>query len=459
MKKAFSNKPRILIVDDNAEMLEGLKLFLSPHASEIITHCNPNLIPSTLQQCSFDLILLDMNFAACLNTGNEGIYWMKRILEYDPSATIVLITGYGDIDLAVKAMKEGAADFIQKSWDEERILSSLQTALKIRESRLEIKSLKNKTEHLEGKIADEQVICPSRSATMRKVFQTIEKVAGTETNVLILGENGTGKEVIARELHRLSTRSAEIFVTVDMASLPETLFESELFGYKKGAFTDAFDNKTGYFEIADGGTLFLDEIGNLSLPMQAKILSVLQSREFTPLGSIKKIPVDIRLISATNKNLNSQVEEGLFRQDLLYRINTIQVELPPLRERKEDIPDLAGLFLKQYNAKYSRNIRGLHPSALDKLISHSWPGNVRELQHAIEKAVILSSEDELRSSDFLFNSRKSDLSDSNCLNLEENEKILVTMAMEKHRGNISQAAKSLGINRSTLYEKIRRYGL
>jgi DNA-binding NtrC family response regulator len=459
MKKALSNKPRILIVDDNAEMLDGLKLFLSPHASEIITHRNPNLIPSTLQQYSFDLILLDMNFAAGVNTGNEGIYWMRRILEYDPSATIVLITGYGDIDLAIKAMKEGAADFIQKSWDEERILSSLQTALKIRESRLEIKSLKNKTEHLEGKIADEQVICPSRSAIMRKVFQTIEKVAGTEANVLILGENGTGKEIIARELHRLSARSAEMFVTVDMASLPETLFESELFGYKKGAFTDAFENKTGYFEIADGGTLFLDEIGNLSLPMQAKILSVLQSREFTPLGSIKKIPVDIRLISATNKNLNSLLEEGFFRQDLLYRINTIQVELPPLRERKEDIPDLAGFFLKQYSAKYSRNIRELSPSALDKLISHSWPGNVRELQHAIEKAVILCSEDELRSPDFLFNSRKSDLHESNCLNLEENEKVLVTMAIEKHRGNISQAAKSLGINRSTLYEKIRRYGL
>ena len=457
--KIMKNKPRILIVDDNADLLEGLKLFLSPHASEIITHRNPNLIPSTLQQNVFDLILLDMNFSAGVNTRNEGLYWMKRILEYDPSATVVLITGYGDIDLAVKAMKEGAADFIQKSWDEERILSSLLAALKIRESRLEIKSLKNKTQHLEEKIAGEVMICRGRSPAMRKVFQTIEKVAGTDANVLILGENGTGKEIAARELHRLSSRSSEIFVTVDMASLPETLFESELFGYKKGAFTDAFEDKAGYLEIADGGTLFLDEIGNLTLPMQSKILSVLQNREFTPIGSVRKMPIDIRVISATNKNLNSLVEEGSFRQDLLYRINTIQVEMPALRERQEDIPDLALFFLEKYNARHCKSIRGFSQTAMSKLTAHAWPGNVRELQHAIEKAVILAMGDELDSWDFLFSNTRSALQGSTSLNLAENEKMLIALAIEKHKGNLSRSARSLGINRSTLYEKIRRYGL
>jgi len=455
----MKQKPRILIVDDNKELLEGLKLFLSPHAGEIITLRNPNLIPGILQQSTFDLILLDMNFAAGVNSGNEGLYWMKRILEYDPSATVVLITGFGDIELAVKAIREGATDFIQKSWDEERILSSFFNALKIRESRLEIRSLKNKTKHLEERIIRDTEVCRGRSPAIRQVFQTIDKVAATDANILILGENGTGKEIAARQIHLNSARNSEIFVTVDLASLPETLFESELFGHRKGSFTDAFENKTGHLEVADGGTVFLDEIGNLSLPMQAKILSVLQNREFTPIGSVKRIPINIRLICATNKNLFSMVEEGMFRQDLLYRINTIQIELPPLRERKEDIPELIEYFLKKYSYKYAKKICRLNSQAMQKLISHSWPGNVRELQHAIEKAVILSGEDELTANDFLFNSRKNLLPESNSLNLEENEKQIISLAIEKHRGNLSQASKSLGINRSTLYEKIRRYGL
>jgi transcriptional regulator with PAS, ATPase and Fis domain len=294
---------------------------------------------------------------------------------------------------------------------------------------------------------------------MQQVFQTLEKVAKTDANILILGENGTGKEIAARQAHLLSSGSSEIFVTVDLASLPESLFESEIFGHKKGAFTDAFENKTGHIEVADGGTIFLDEIGNLSLAMQSKILSVLQNREFTPLGTTKKIPVDIRLISATNKNLFMMVEEGQFRQDLLYRINTIQVELPPLRERKEDIPELVEFFLKKYNLKYCKNILGVTPVALNKLVSHSWPGNVRELQHALEKAVILSAGQELTPDDFLFTRKNLAVSETNSLNLEENEKQLVSRAIEKHRGNLSQAARSLGINRSTLYEKIKKYGL
>jgi two-component system, NtrC family, response regulator HydG len=455
----MKQKPRILIADDNNDLLEGLKLFLSPHAGEVITLRNPNLIPGVLQQGNFDLILLDMNFTAGVNTGNEGLFWMKRILEDDPSATIVLITGYGDIELAVRAMKEGATDFIQKSWDEERILSSITTALKIRESRLEIRSLKNKARHLEDKILHESEVCWGKSPAMQQVFKTIDKVAGTDANILILGENGTGKEIAARQVHLRSARCSEIFVTVDLASLPESLFESELFGHKKGAFTDAFENKTGHMEVADGGTLFLDEIGNLSLPMQAKILSVIQNREYTPLGSTKRNVINIRLICATNKDLFRMVEEGQFRQDLLYRINTIQIELPPLRERKEDIPELIRHFLLTYNHKYGKNIRGLSALAMNKLMSHSWPGNVRELQHAVEKAVILAGEEELAPGDFLFNSKRSILPEFNTLNLEENEKQLVSLAVQKHRGNLSQAAKSLGINRSTLYEKIRRYGL
>jgi DNA-binding NtrC family response regulator len=455
----MKQKPVILIIDDNTELLSGLKLFLTPHAGEVVTLRNPNLIVTTMQQRSFDLVLLDMNFTAGVNTGNEGLYWMKRILEIDPSVAVIMITGFGDVELAVKALKEGATDFVQKSWDEEKILSSVLTALKIRESKLEIRSLKNKKEHLEEKVGRETSICKGQSPAMQRVFQTIEKVAGTDANILILGENGTGKEIAARQIHQLSLRKSEILVTVDLASLAETLFESELFGYKKGAFTDALTDKAGHLELADGGTLFLDEIGNLSLPMQSKILSVLQNRVFTPLGSTQKIPIDIRLISATNKNLPLMAEEGNFRQDLLYRINTIQIEIPPLRERKEDIPGLAVFFLKKYADKYCKSITGISAPAIKKLVDYPWPGNVRELQHAIEKAVILALDNELGSDDFLFNNRKNPFPDVTILNLEENEKQLIALALEKHRGNISHASKSLGINRSTLYEKLKRYGL
>jgi two-component system, NtrC family, response regulator HydG len=455
----MKNKSRILIVDDNNELLAGLKLFLSPHAEEVVTLRNPNLILSTLQPSSFDLVLLDMNFSAGVNTGNEGLYWMKRIQESDPSIAIVMITGYGDIELAVRAIKDGAVDFVQKSWDEEKVLSSVLTALKIRESRMEIKTLTHQKQHLQKLASPENTICLGKSPAMQSVFQTIKKVADTDANILILGENGTGKEVIARQIHRLSARSEEIFVTVDLATLSETLFESELFGYKRGAFTDAVADKSGHLEVAEGGTLFLDEIGNLSMPAQAKILSVIQNREFTPLGSVKKVPVNVRLISATNKDLSAMVEEGSFRQDLLYRLNTIQIELPPLRERKEDIPDLADFFMKHYAGKYAKNIKGIAAPALKSLTNHSWPGNVRELQHALEKAVILTNGPELVADDFsLGNSRRTAL-ETDSFNLEENEKLLIARAIEKHKGNLSHTAKSLGINRSTLYEKIRRYGL
>lgn len=448
-----------MIVDDNCELLSGLKLFLSPYVEEIITLRNPNLIPATIHQHNFDLVLLDMNFTAGVNTGNEGMYWMKRIHETDPFVAIVMITAFGDIELAVKAIKEGAVDFIQKSWDEERILSTLLAALKIRESRMSIKALTNQKKHLQQLISPPTDLCFGRSPAIQDVLRTVEKVAATDANILILGENGTGKEMIARYIHYKSTRSSEMMVTVDLASLAETLFESELFGYRKGAFTDAKTDKSGYLELADKGTLFLDEIGNLSLPIQAKILSVLQNREFTPLGSINRTEVDLRLISATNKDLTAMVEQGSFRQDLLYRLNTIQIELPPLRERKEDIHLLAQFFLKKYADKYGKNIKCLSQAAINKMSKHSWPGNIRELQHTIEKAVILADKFQLGEDDFSFGMKTCQIADNNNFNLADNEKQLITRAIEKHRGNLSHTAKSLGINRSTLYEKIRRYGL
>jgi DNA-binding NtrC family response regulator len=370
-----------------------------------------------------------------------------------------MITAFGDIELAVEAVKEGAVDFIQKSWDEEKILSTILAALKIRESRMAIKTLTNQKKHLQQLALPDTDLCFGHSPAMQDVLHTVEKVAVTDTNILILGENGTGKEIIARHIHCKSMRSSEMMVTVDLASLAETLFESELFGYRKGAFTDAKADKSGYLELADEGTLFLDEIGNLSLPMQAKILSVLQNREFTPLGSVKKTQVNLRLISATNKDLTAMVEQGNFRQDLLYRLNTIQIELPPLRERKEDIPILAWFFFQKYISKYGKNIRDISQGAINKLNKHSWPGNIRELKHAIEKAVILATGSQLTENDFSFGINSNQVTDSSNFNLADNEKQLISRAIEKHRGNMSHTAKSLGINRSTLYEKIRRYGL
>lgn len=449
---------RILIVDDNVELLMGLKMFLSPHVEEVVTLKHPNQILSTLQGSTFDLILLDMNFSAGIHTGNEGLYWLKRILETDPLVSVVLITGYGDVELAVKALKDGATDFILKSWDEDKILSSVLNALKLRDSKKEIKLLQNKQQHLKTEAATHEEFCVGRSKTMQKVWEIVGKVAKTEANLLIVGENGTGKEVIAREIHRQSDRTSELFVSVDLGALSESLFESELFGYKKGAFTDAKEDKPGHMEIASGGTLFLDEIGNLTLPLQSKLLSVIQNRELVPLGSTRKIPVNFRLISATNRPLVKMVEESTFREDLLYRINTILIEIPPLRDRKEDIPQLVVFFLKKYCVKYLKSCSSISDKALEKLMQHPWPGNIRELKHCIEKAVILSDSATLGEEDFLFNTHKP-IKTSDNLNLLEHEKQVIQMAIEKYKGNLSHAAKALGINRSTLYEKIKRYDL
>ncbi len=452
-------KGKILIVDDNEELLIALKMILTPHFAVITTEKNPNRIPSLLEKDAYDIILLDMNFRAGVNTGNEGIFWMHKIFEQDSAVTIVFITAFGDIELAVKAMKEGAADFIQKSWDQEKILSTILSAYQLRLSKLEISRLKSKQKHLKESIDRDFHFCPGVSKAMKEVIQIVDKVSKTDANILLLGESGTGKEVIAREIHNRSARSEEMFVGVDLGSLSETLFESELFGHTKGAFTDAVDDKPGRFEIASGGTLFLDEIGNLSLPLQSKILAAIQNKEVVPLGSNSPIQVDIRLISATNRQLFEMVQLGEFREDLIYRINTVQIEIPPLRKRPEDIPELANFFLVQFQQTHHRMNLHIGKNALKSLQEYPWPGNTRELKHVIENAVIFCETNTIGKNDLHFIENRKELQKPETYSLEQNEKYLIIKALQKNKGNISSTAKVLEINRSTLYEKIRKYGI
>ncbi|MBL7112918.1 MAG: sigma-54-dependent Fis family transcriptional regulator [Bacteroidales bacterium] len=449
----------ILIVDDNEELLVALNMYLAPHFAEIKTIKAPNLIPKLIESGEFDLVLLDMNFTAGETSGNEGFYWMNRILEYDPDAGIVFITAYGDIELAVRAMKEGATDFIQKSWDENKILSTLLSAYKFRQTKQEISKLKQKQKHLSDHIDGEYSLVTGRSEIMRQLMQTVEKVAGTEANILILGENGTGKEVLAREIHKRSGQSGEIFVPVDLGSLHENLFESELFGHDAGAFTDAKNSRAGRFEIANNGTIYLDEIGNIPLHLQSKLLSVIQNHEITRVGSSKSIPVRFRLICATNKPIYEMVEKGDFREDLLYRINTIQLDIPPLRERPEDIAQLSDFYLQKFSMKYNKGRMNISKAGMEKLKKYSWYGNIRELQNTIEKSVILADDDMLTPANIQIRNKVSLSPEPDEFTLDVHEKILITKALERFRGNISVAAKRLGINRSTLYEKIRKYDL
>ncbi|MBW1612486.1 MAG: sigma-54-dependent Fis family transcriptional regulator [Deltaproteobacteria bacterium] len=451
---------KILIVDDNEELLEAFEMFLSPHFKIIETLRKPDMAPARHRSKNFDIILLDMNFKAGINTGNEGIYWMNKILEQDPQATIVFITAYGDIELAVKTIKEGAADFIQKSWDENKILATLINAYKQRQSKLEIKKLKQKQKHLNEKVNKPANLVLGKSPAMEKIFVVIDRVAETDANILLLGENGTGKEVIAREIHRRSVRSGDIFVNVDLGSLNENLFESELFGFKKGSFTGANEDRSGRFEIASGGTLFLDEIANIPLHLQAKLLSVVQNQEVIPVGSSQSTSFNTRLICATNADLNKMVEDNLFREDLLYRINTIQLVIPPLRERPEDIPELANYFLSKFSDKYNKAIQSIDKKALKLLTGNIWKGNVRELEHVVEKAVILCDGDVLTTRDFYYthSNTQAFLSADN-FNLTDHERNVIIKALDRYSGNLTKTAQKLGINRSTLYEKIKKYGL
>jgi two-component system response regulator HydG len=450
----------ILIVDDNQDLLIALKLILGRSFERIDTIRNPNLLLSSLGKHNYDLILLDMNFKAGQVTGNEGIFWMNKILEKDPGASVIFITAYGDVELAVKSLKEGAVDFIMKSWDEQKILSTLLSAYKLRKSREEVSLLKKKQAHLSRELEKGLNICNCPSAAMRDIDQLVAKIAGTDASVLILGENGTGKEVVAREIHRLSERREEIFMKTDLGALPESLFESELFGHTRGAFTDAREDRDGRFVLASGGTLFLDEIGNLPHGLQSKLLSALQNNEIYPVGSSLPRPVDVRVISATNMPLRQMIAENRFREDLYYRINAIEIEIPPLRRRKEDIPVLSEFFLNKYCEQYRKEGLKLSDAALDQLIRHPWPGNIRELEHAIEKAVILSEKPQISGITFTPGPGSGPGQPRMAtLNLEEHEKAVISQALREEHGNVSAAAKALGINRSTLYQKMKKYGI
>ncbi|MEN8158331.1 MAG: sigma-54 dependent transcriptional regulator [Bacteroidota bacterium] len=460
----FSHMPRkegsILIIDDNNDLLIALKLILARSFERIDTLRNPNLILSTLEKQAYDLILLDMNFKPGQVTGNEGIFWMNKIREKDPDASVVFITAFGDVELAIRSLKEGAADFIMKSWDEQKILSTLISAFELRKSRMEVSLLKKKQAHLTRELDKDLSICHCHSTAMKEMDQMVAKIAGTDATVLILGENGTGKEVVAREIHRLSERRDEIFMKTDLGALPETLFESELFGHTKGAFTDAKEERDGRFVIASGGTLFLDEIGNLPMGLQSKLLSVLQNNEVFPVGSSVPKRVDVRVISATNMPLREMIAAKTFREDLYYRINAIEIEIPPLRERKEDIPVLSGFFLKKYSEQYRKSGLKLSDTAVEQLKQHTWPGNIRELEHALEKAVILSEKGVISHISFSPGPESSlKQSSPTTLNLEEHERVVIGQALRKEHGNVSAAAKVLGINRSTLYQKMKKYGL
>jgi len=451
-----TSKGNILVVDDNKSILSALEILLTPVFGEITSISNPNQIPSELRKRDYNIIILDMNFSAGVNTGNEGIFWLGKIRETNPDISVVMITAYGDIDTAVKALKAGAADFILKPWDNEKLISTLKLALQLSLSKKEVKVLKEREDELKKVINREQRPIIGSSPQLINVMNLVRKVSKTDANVLITGENGTGKELIAQEIHRLSPRFKEVLVTVDIGSLTETLFESELFGHMKGSFTDAHENRQGKFETAHKGTLFLDEIGNLSFHLQAKLLSAIENRQITRIGSNQPIAIDIRLICATNRNLEKMVSEGLFREDLLYRINTIQIELPSLRERGNDIIILAEFFLRKYTFKYNKPEIKLNREATEKLLGYSWPGNIRELQHTVEKAVILSDSPVVKPED-LYLKQESSLPDTNSfITLDEMEQKMIRQAIKANNGNYTAAAEQLGITRQTLYNRLKK---
>ena len=450
----------ILIIDDNQSVLNSLELLLKHHFAKIITLKSPNLIPNTLTTEEIHVVLLDMNFTSGINTGNEGIYWLRRILKQEPSIVVVMITAYGDVELAVKAIKEGATDFILKPWDNHKLLTTIQASLKLHFSRKEVNKLRLKQKQFSEDQNRNFTSIIGESAEIKNLMKTIGKVATTDANVLIMGENGTGKELIAREIHRQSKRAKNDFISVDLGALSETLFESEMFGHTKGAYTDAKEDRIGRFEAATGGSLFLDEIGNLNFSLQSKLLTAIEQRKITPLGSNKEIPVDIRLITATNKDLNAQVKEGLFREDLFYRLNTIQIEVPPLRDRGEDIVLLSEHYLKNYSVKYEKAGLRFKAEALDKLLRYNWPGNIRELRHTVEKAVILCENNFIEASDFNFSMKQeTDEPFRDGISLEDAERILIVNSLNRYNWNISEAAKELGIGRQTLYRKIEKYDI
>jgi len=449
---------RLLIVDDNKSVLNALRLFLKFDFVEVVTLSNPNTLPHEIENRDIDVVLLDMNFKAGESSGNEGMYWLREIKKLKPDVEVVMFTAYGDIETAVKATHEGAADFVLKPWENEKLLATLKAALKLRKSNLKVGSLIKREHDLKTEMNRDERMIIGVSPAMKQILDLVKKVARTDANILISGENGTGKELIAKEIHRQSERYNELLVAVDLGSVAESLFESEMFGHAKGSFTNAYEERTGKIALANKGTLLLDEIGNLPLHLQSKLLNVLQNRVVIPVGSNKEFPVDIRLISTTNKNLMQMVQDKTFRQDLLYRINTIQIELPRLRNRIEDIEILANFFVGKYAAKYKKPCVRLHPKAIERLRKYEWPGNVRELQHTIEKAVILCESREIVSGDLNLNlMQPTQLKES--MTLEEMEKRMVINELKNNSQSLSIVAKNLGISRTTLYKKMKKYGL
>jgi two-component system, NtrC family, response regulator HydG len=451
---------KVLIVDDDAGVLSAANLLLKRHFKQVDTEKNPLRIPYWVNTGGYDVILLDMNFNRDLSSGKEGFEWLDKILDLDPNISVVLFTAYGDIEMAVRAIKLGATDFVLKPWHNDKLVDTLKTALHIAGEK---KTAKTKTPGQPNRknispLSENPFI--GNCEAIQNILNTIERVAATDANILILGENGTGKDLAAKIIHQQSLRKEKSFVPVDLGAIAETLFESELFGHVKGAFTDAKEDRTGKLEEADGGTIFLDEVGNISLPMQAKLLTVLQNRTITKVGSNKTKAIDVRLVCATNKPVYKMVAENNFRQDLLYRINTIEIQLPPLRDRKEDIPLIADYFVHVYAKKYNRPVSTLSANLIKQMQKYQWPGNVRELQHAIERAVILSQTDTLQPEDFAgFRLNTGDAANIESLQLEEMEVLLIKKALRKHNGNITETARELGLTRASLYRRLEKYAI
>lgn len=451
---------KILIVDDDRDILETARMFLKQEFAVVQIEESPTRIPAHIRATEYDVILLDMNFKIGVNDGDEGFYWLSEILKVDPQAVVILITAYGEVDVAVKAMKHGATDFVLKPWKNQKLLGTILAAIQLRQSKKEVEKLKLTQEKLSDAIDQPYIDFVGQSPAVQRVHELVDRVATTDADILILGENGTGKELVARAIHRKSLRNKNVFINVDLGAITETLFESELFGHVKGAFTDAKQDRPGRFELASGGTIFLDEIGNLSLALQSKLLTVLQNRKIQRVGSTQEIPVNFRLICATNMPLNEMVYEKKFRQDLLYRINTVEIRVPPLRERADDIPLLADHFLLIYGKKYKRVGMKIDKSVMQKMKKYFWPGNIRELQHAVERAVILSENKNIETSELLISTGplkpKQELVPKT---LDEMEKLFILQSLDDHDGNVSQTAISLGMTRTALYRRMKKHGI
>lgn len=457
----MKTKANVLIVDDDRDVLETARMFLKQEFSSVDIEENPEKIPGYFEIKDYDVILLDMNFKKGVNDGEEGFHYLSKILELDANAIVILITAYGEVDLAVKAMKMGATDFILKPWKNQKLLGTILAALQQRQSKKEIIRLKatQQQQQIDSRQRFENFI--GKSEAIEKVKNLIQKVGKTDANILILGENGTGKELVARAIHEHSTRAEEVFVNVDLGAITASLFESELFGHVKGAFTDAKNDKIGRFEMAQNGTLFLDEIGNLSAPLQAKLLTALQSQKINRVGSAKEIEVDFRLVSATNVNIGEMVSEGSFRQDLLYRLNTVEIHLPPLRERTDDIPLLVEHFVGIYSKKYHKSMINVSDRVINKLKKYPWPGNIRELQHATERAIILSESSSINEVELFINATEVQINKSSteAHTLDEMEMIFITKTLRENDGNVTNTAKQLGLTRTALYRRLNKYGI